>query len=67
MHCKWRKSKLKLRLAGEKVCGIYPCNGVFPLIDTFGFIFWARWLFLFQELHSVPLVLQLCLVALPEL
>lgn len=46
---------------------LYPCDGVFPLIDALGFVFWTRRLFLLQKLHSVPLVLQLCLIALPKL
>lgn len=46
---------------------IHPCDGIFPLVDALGFIFWSSWLFLLQKLHSVPLVLQLCLIALPKL
>lgn len=46
---------------------MYPCDGIFPLIDTLGFIFGARRFFLLQKLHCVPLVLQLCLVTLPKL
>lgn len=45
----------------------HPGDGVFPLVDALGFIFRTRWLFLLQELHSVPLVLQFCLIALPKL
>lgn len=46
---------------------IHPCDGIFPLVDALGFIFWTSWLFLLQKLHSVPLVLKLRLIALPKL
>ena len=51
----------------KSLCVKYPCDRIFPLIDTLGLILWARRPLLLQKLHSVPLVIQLCLVTLPEL